>query len=535
MTLMVGDRVSFDGEIATVRFVGSIPNWPNETALGVEWDSPGRGKNDGKLGGVRYFQTTFGDKSGSFVKASKAKDRRKSFLEALVEKYGDANSVSRMVQDSVVPREDIKLRDDMAEYQGLEIGSRDWKVLGFRNLSRITANFENLTHISLDHECIYTNEDEKYGNQTLELNKILPDVRVLNLGFNLIDDFSVVHSIVLQLNSLSELNLNGNVFSAFGRNLAPLKNIHTLSLASCHLDETNLESLVSVFPNLRRLSLSTNDVRNWTKCLTALARLPNLHFLDASFNELEDFDFETLKSLVALEALNMCGNRLDFRVPLRVSLEKIRELDISANNIADWNAVDNINLLFPQLKKIRVNNNPYCERGEGKEWEDELLVQLVSRFNSGLEILDGSEILASLRESCELYFIAKVIKGEIPYDVSLGRWHWLEKQYGIDKDARRSRKPDNNEKLFGGIFLSVEVGAKLLRKFVLPECTVGKLKGNISRDLKQCVLDFEIVYDNQPAGIKETMTNDMKQLGFYNMEDGTRIIVQSKVGVRRET
>lgn len=50
----VGTRLSYDSELCTVRYVGRIPPW-SVIAYGVEWDDPKRGKHDGNLAGIRYF------------------------------------------------------------------------------------------------------------------------------------------------------------------------------------------------------------------------------------------------------------------------------------------------------------------------------------------------------------------------------------------------------------------------------------------------------------------------------------------------
>ena len=50
----VGQRLAFDGQRCTVRFVGVLVGhggfW-----IGVEWDDGSRGKNDGCVRGHRYF------------------------------------------------------------------------------------------------------------------------------------------------------------------------------------------------------------------------------------------------------------------------------------------------------------------------------------------------------------------------------------------------------------------------------------------------------------------------------------------------
>jgi dynactin complex subunit len=50
----VGQRLSFDGTICTVRYIGEVTGTTG-TWLGVEWDAQHRGKHDGSHKGVRYF------------------------------------------------------------------------------------------------------------------------------------------------------------------------------------------------------------------------------------------------------------------------------------------------------------------------------------------------------------------------------------------------------------------------------------------------------------------------------------------------
>jgi len=50
-----GKRLSFGGDLCTVRFIGEVQDTRGEW-LGVEWDDPSRGKHDGSVKGVKYFQ-----------------------------------------------------------------------------------------------------------------------------------------------------------------------------------------------------------------------------------------------------------------------------------------------------------------------------------------------------------------------------------------------------------------------------------------------------------------------------------------------
>ncbi len=58
MELAIGQRIrvtpSCQSAIATVRYIGALDGHPG-TWVGLEWDDPTRGKNDGTVDGKRYF------------------------------------------------------------------------------------------------------------------------------------------------------------------------------------------------------------------------------------------------------------------------------------------------------------------------------------------------------------------------------------------------------------------------------------------------------------------------------------------------
>ena len=49
-----GKRISYDGALCTVRYVGDVAG-TNGIWLGVEWDDAARGKHNGSHRGTRYF------------------------------------------------------------------------------------------------------------------------------------------------------------------------------------------------------------------------------------------------------------------------------------------------------------------------------------------------------------------------------------------------------------------------------------------------------------------------------------------------
>jgi dynactin complex subunit len=53
----IGKRLSFDGQLCTVRYHGEVKGTKGHW-LGVEWDDPTRGKHSGEHQDVRYFTCT---------------------------------------------------------------------------------------------------------------------------------------------------------------------------------------------------------------------------------------------------------------------------------------------------------------------------------------------------------------------------------------------------------------------------------------------------------------------------------------------
>lgn len=58
--------------LCTVRYHGVIAD-KQGTWVGVEWDDPARGKNDGTVNGTRYFQCRHSSNGGSFIRSDKVK------------------------------------------------------------------------------------------------------------------------------------------------------------------------------------------------------------------------------------------------------------------------------------------------------------------------------------------------------------------------------------------------------------------------------------------------------------------------------
>lgn len=96
-------RVIFNGEKGTVRYRGKLLHKVDPTKvkvdeewLGVEWDDHSKGKHNGTVEGVVYFEAP-AEKAGSLVMAKKA-EYGQDFLEALVRRYFKDHEVNEILK-----------------------------------------------------------------------------------------------------------------------------------------------------------------------------------------------------------------------------------------------------------------------------------------------------------------------------------------------------------------------------------------------------------------------------------------------------
>lgn len=105
------NRVVFNGEKGSVKYRGKLLHKvenakikADEEWLGVEWDDPTKGKHNGTVEGVQYFQAS-AEKAGSLVLAKKA-EFGQDLLEALVKRYFRDHEVNEI----------LKHKDDIVNY-----------------------------------------------------------------------------------------------------------------------------------------------------------------------------------------------------------------------------------------------------------------------------------------------------------------------------------------------------------------------------------------------------------------------------------
>lgn len=256
-------RVSYSGDLCTVKWIGKIPQWSVE-ALGVEWDNASRGKNDGCLAGVSYF-TCKVKGAGSFVKATRKQDERVTMGEAVKNRYMEN-----------------------PEWYGTAISEhKKAEFVGADKIMERRRHVDRLETISVHHSCVYS-------MQAQELNFV--SLRRLDLSDNLLEDLSDICEFLQHLN-VESLNLSGNRFSV--TNLISVKSLKDLQLSRTLLSPDEISQVLKCFPSISSLSLVHNLLKN-------LPALPELKELDLSYNILGE-SFMNQRT----QALNFSHNELE--------------------------------------------------------------------------------------------------------------------------------------------------------------------------------------------------------------------------------
>lgn len=462
----MNSRISINGELATVRFVGTIPQWPNQEALGIEYDNAERGKNNGTLEGIRYFCTRNDMKSGSFIKSRRRLDPVNSFSKALEQKYG------------------------VYEKKSVHWGSKEVESFGFEKLSQLQSNLSQLSVVSLSREGIVSCGDQFFSEELVDLD----------LSFNLLHDVEHVMAIVLGLPHLKLLNLTGN---------------RLRETESCQVHNSVTHLVLS----------STFCVGEWI-----FERFPNLEYLDLSHNEIDDANkilgFAGIQELVlSHNNLKHLGSMPESLVRLNVSHNDIhkfepspciKQLDISCNNILSWKNVDQITVSFPHLTSIRLFPNPLFS---GDSLQDSDFALLVGMLPSSVRTLDGSSITSDEKENFELYYISQV-NGGLSVNKDSQRWKQLAKKYNVNESAQRSTLCLKDQM----VTLCIKHGETFSLDIFPRYVTVEHLKGMISARISRPVLHISLYY--YIGDVKEYICDDLRQCSTFSFEQNQAIYLE---------
>ncbi|KAK2027107.1 CAP-Gly domain-containing protein [Colletotrichum zoysiae] len=397
----MGQRLSYDGALCTVRYIGPVAG-TSGTWLGVEWDDAGRGKHDGRHKDVRYFSClSKNPTAASFVRPSRPADAAQSFVAALHNKYN---------AEAVAKRE--------AEIQIVFFGKKPAEEVGFDKIRRQLARVEDLTIVILDGARVAV--DIAPGDKGVR--ETSPLITELDISRNLFEEFEYVVRICQELESLRSLRLNGNRFRVIedGETSAFAK-VKDLELEETLLDWGALCGIARKFPSLSTLSCSLNQ----------LPVLPPVSFgvlantlttLTLEFNEFTSFaDVASLSSLTSLRNLHLKGNSISTiappSTPTPVFPPSLQYLDISYNAVTTWSFIDALPISFPGLTALRLAHNPVYDRpdpnaisgGAQTKSTDEAFMITIGRLGA-LKALNFTPISAADRANGEMFYLSRIAK-----------------------------------------------------------------------------------------------------------------------------
>lgn len=490
------DRISFQDDLGTIRYVGTLPDWgPHVIAYGIEWDRPERGKNNGDLNGVTYFQPSIPN-SGSFVKSTNKHIRpSKDFISALMDEYHSDTTF----------RKDIKF------------GTKTVESYGFAKLNEIQSNFSNLKSLSLQRtnvNCI------KLTDGTDKIMSSLSNVEHLDLSFNLFNNFQQVGEIIRLLPNLKSLVLSGNRF--FDAYTITPHNLKVLKLSATNIEPDHLQLIIDNFPHLEELYIAGN---NYTDIKVHSSEL---RLLDLSFNKLTHIPSWLLTSTIT--NANLSDNQIS-EIPSIIS--NISTLDVRRNSISSWDTIDQIYLSFPLLSELRINDNPLCDSIE------EMTIHLIGRLRcqgkketplpNTIKKLNGSVLMSEEILNAELYFISKVKQNVYRIDKDGQRWTELLAKYQMDT-SETIRKARATTKLT----LILQNKPRVFLK----DNSILRLKGIVSRALLKnaSILQFKLYYyvnEFEPETtikIKQYLDDDLSKLDNYGFVENQTIHVETLDG-----
>jgi tubulin-specific chaperone E len=261
MTTHIGQRLSFDGALCTVRYIGPLSGLKGEW-LGVEWDNPSRGKHNGQHQGQQVFSCLSNSPTtASFIRPNRKSDPTRTLLEAIRHKYatptrtnGDINSTS----------------------QGfVEISGKTVEEIGFDKIQQQISDLAELKVVLVDDLNIRgiakTSSEIKVAQS--QLSQICPSISELDVGWNPIELWQDVADMCMPLKRLAILKASGLRLRSFGTNIIPNEASPFKSIMELQLNESLVRpdqiiqllssSTSSLFPSLRTLSLSQNDLTSF--------------------------------------------------------------------------------------------------------------------------------------------------------------------------------------------------------------------------------------------------------------------------------
>ncbi|KAF5835785.1 hypothetical protein DUNSADRAFT_6874 [Dunaliella salina] len=452
--MSVNSRVLVGRSRATVKYVGPVAGLEG-TWLGLEWDDVSRGKHDGEVEGIKYFQCSKPG-AGSFVRAEKVSTRGRSVLEALLSRYsnecGELGLPDVRDEELYVPtvrhhRVHIqvvgadKITSQQSQTQRLTsarlVGAGISHVGDPEALARAAINLHELDLTgNLVHSWDFVAElvSALPGLKVASLEPSLPCLQELHLAGNGIRSLQPpcaqqIESGIRNISDSSEQTMKSDVRTQQSpcaqqpckpqgsNNTAPAQQQQQQQqqdLPGCTQQPCQPQGSGNAAPaqqqqqQQQQQNLPEPDDSGGCRGVSGFQCLKVLSLQD---NQLADWhEVSRLSSLPALHTLNISNNPIpSIRCPNPESEQgaasyfpSLTTLYAAACSLSDWTDVDELNKL-PALQELRLTGNPLL--GQSKTGGRFEIIGRVGR----LRMLNGSSVNTRERTDAEIRYMQKAL------------------------------------------------------------------------------------------------------------------------------
>lgn len=533
----------------TIRYFGKLVNNAkagDDLWLGIEWDEEGTGKNNGTVDGHTYFvpyvNSSAERPSCSFLRYGKIKIGGIDIREAIIQKYQPNDTLTDEEKKVQWQKEqaDLYVKTDKAG------GMKKIEIYGFEQSYNQRADLKNARDIALEGMKI-----SSLGNPGL-LKEMIPNVMNLYLDKNMLYSWDQYFEIIKQLRYLRVVTLTGNKFQKIFKNYLMGKNIeqmiHTsifeLVLIDMGLDWEVIDALAPVLVYIEHLHLCQNYC---SKIFTEF-QLPKEHFKLLKFVNLEDNgiaswdEVDEFRKLKNLKRLTLNKNFIQ-RVYYKPGWPELYVLNIEDNPLDSYESIDQINE-FPQIRQLRLQGSPLMTLAGDRSKEYIIArAQFVTQLN-------GMPYSENERRDCELFYMKQTFREflkahELQELKSLDderlqayvakdhpRWFSLVEKFGSPLETVSLQKEGTSiQNSSAEVTLISEVEAtqgKTLKKKLLLTMTVAALKSVCSKLFKIEALRVVLFYQEDGYDQDFPFDEDQRQLSFFTVRDGGRIIVRDR-------
>lgn len=510
----LNSRIRSLGDYGTVRYVGEVRNY-NGLWIGVEWDDPHRGKHDGSINGVRYFQTAH-PTSGSMIRPEKA-EKFQSLQDAVRERYLQSDG-------------DDALDAELLKETQSQLHAPLFEIVGMDKVAKRQSNPDKLKDVSVAISTVNT----AGGLSSLTC------LTTLNISSTLVWNWQIVAEITMQIPTLFSLNLSSNKLILPSeediQNLEPhFRHITYIDLSKNGLkDWRDVLHVAQLWPNIEQLSLQENGIEDIlpADCMKVFKNLRELHL---SFNKLSNFvQICKLGNIKTLERLFLVNNNIEnVELPDCDYNEKVDIFPaLNALNLCD-NPISDSSDIFNELDKLPMLKS-LCKTPKETGGFDDMFTLAVASI-SQLQKLSKAEIPKEERRGAEYEIWRKHAK------------EWLQTEN--DPKARKEfckahRSYPNLVKKYGSPvdFLpkSEKKASTLVKVRILNQATGETFEKKVPRQMSlQALLGliikrFHLAGDMPKLSYKDAqhptlivpLENMSKNLDFYSIQDGDTVVVE---------